>query len=168
MTIVDTTAPLGYNGNTAMVATTEQRYSAIWQLLSLPAPPGPFVPAIDRPSFENQGTWHNILNSGDTPHGVYHYTSMFNQIENYMGFNQIPITVNNYITGASYTSTATVLQSNNWLMCVNGVMSSTNLNYFAGANNNYLQLGPMNGYFKRLAIYNQQLSNTEMINITTT
>jgi len=60
------------------------------------------------------------------------------------------------------------MRSNNWIMVTNGALTSTTLNYFAGANNNTFQIGPLNGYFKRLAVYNTQLSNAEMISITTT
>ncbi len=167
MTVVATTAPLAWHGNTAMVSSTEQRYNTVWTLLSNPAPPGPFVPAIDS-RFPQQGAYFSYLNDV-SPHRISYYHAMFNNIENYIGFNGYNLTVNNYITDASYITNATTMRSNNWIMVSNGTLSSTNLNYFAGANNNWFQIGGAgNVYFKRLAIYNTQLSNTEMIGITTT
>ena len=167
MTVVATTAPLAWHGNTAMVSSTEQRYNTVWTLLNNPAPPGPFVPAIDS-RFPQQGAYFSYLNDV-SPHRISYYHAMFNNIENYIGFNGYNLTVNNYITDASYITNAITMRSNNWIMVSNGTLSSTNLNYFAGANNNYFQIGGAgNVYFKRLAIYNTQLSNTEMIGITTT
>lgn len=170
MTVVDTVGIFGYHGNTAMIASTEQRFQTVWELRNNPAPSTPaaqFTPTID-PRYNAQNTIRSYLNSSGAPHQIQQYTGMFNQAENYIGFNVFNLSVNNNISNCTYISTATTMRSNNWIMATNGALSSTTSNYFAGANNNYFQIGPLNGYFKRLAVYNTQLSNNEMINITTT
>ena len=178
MTVVDTVGIFGYHGNTTMTSGSEQRYQTVWVLASNPAPATPFNqfdPPLgvlnnppQLPNFVAQNTIRSYFNDTITPHRIVQYTAMFNQAENYLGFNTFDLSVNNNISNCTYISTATTMRSNNWIMVTNGALTSTTLNYFAGANNNYLQLGPLNGYFKRLAVYNTQLSNAEMISITTT
>jgi len=177
MTVVDTVGIFGYHGNTTMTNSTEQRYQTVWVLASNPAPATPFnqfdppLGVLNNPAqlvnFVAQNTIRSYFNGTTVPHEIQQYTAMFNNIENYIGFNPFLLSVNNNISNCMYVSTATTMRSNNWIMVSNGTLTFTTANYFAGANNNYFQIGPLNGYFKRLAIYNTQLSNTEMINITT-
>ncbi len=174
MTIVDTVSITGYHGNTTMTNSSEQRYTIIWRLENNPIPSTPgnqFDPPLGfnyGQFFAYQSTDHRYFNGTATPHTISMYGSIFNQVENYLGFPSYTLAVNNYITNATTITTAMTMRSNNYIFVTNGTLLSTTSNYFAGANNNYFQIGPLNGYFKRLAVYNTQLSNTEMINITTT
>jgi hypothetical protein len=174
MTIVDTVSITGYHGNTTMVNSSEQRYTQIWRLENYPFPSTPsnqFDPPLGfnyGQFFAYQSTDHRYFNGSVTPHTIGMYGSMFNQVENYLGFPPYTLAVNNYITDATTITTAMTMRSNNYIFVTNGTLLSTTSNYFAGANNNYFQIGPLNGYFKRLAVYNTQLSNAEMISITTT
>lgn len=177
MTIVDNVGIFGYHGNTTMTSGSEQRYQTVWALYNDPLPSTP-LSQFDPPltpsnpgqniNHLRQGTFRSYLNDTTTPLRIQQYTAMFNQIENYLGFNLYTLNVNNYISNCMYSSTAVTMRSNNWIMVTNGSLSSTTSNYFGGANNNTLQIGPLNGYFKSLAVYNTQLSNNEMISITTT
>ena len=174
MTIVDTIAPFGYHGNTTMTASSEQRYTGVWQLYNNPRPATPgnlFNPPVGfnyGQYFTDQSTDSRYLNDGVTPNRIQRYVGMFNQVETYIGFNTFDLAVNNYISNATSITTATTMRSNNYIMVTNGSLSSTTLNYFAGANNNTLMIGSLNGYFKKIAVYGRQLSNAEMISITTT
>lgn len=175
MTIVDTISPIGYHGNTTMISTTEQRFNQVWTLFSNPAPSTPssqYNPPIGNNSVGTPFTFQSVdsryLNDGTVPHRVQRYLGMFNQIENYIGFHTYDLPVNNHITNSTSITTATTMRSNNFIMVSNGNLSSTTLNYFGGANNNNLQIGTINGYLERFAVYRGQLSNTELINITRT
>ena len=172
MTVVDTTAYQGYHGNGAMVSTSEQRYNNVWKIMNLPRLPGPYVPAQDSRFAGGQEIGHYTLNNVTPVHAYQHYLGGFINNETYAGFNVfnnlVTGTANSNITDVNYVSTAMVIRSNNYIFVANGGISSTNINYSGLANNNYMQIGPLNGYFKRLAIYSGQLSNTEMIAITTT
>lgn len=172
MTVVDTTASQGYHGNGAMITSSEQRYNNVWKIMNLPRLPGPYVPAQDSRFAGGQEIGHYTLNNVTPVHAIQHYLGGFINEETYAGFNVFNNystgTANSYITDVNYVSTAMVLRSNNYVFVANGIISSTNRNYSGLANNNYMQIGPVNGYFKRLAIYSGQLSNTELYNITTT
>jgi hypothetical protein len=170
MTIVDTVAILGYHGNTVMTGSSEQRFTAVWELRNLPAPAS-FAYTLGfnyGAFFTAQSTIRSYFNSTTTPHAVANYMAMFNNNENYLGFPQSSISVNNYITDAAYITCATTMRDFSFSFAANGVLHSTGSSRFAGDNNNYFQIGPLNGYFKSLTIYGTKLSNSEVVNITQT
>lgn len=166
MTVVDTSAAIGYSGNTA----AEQRYNTVWRIRN--GPPLPPGPGVD-PRYGAQEMGHYQLYNSSI-HSIQHYFGGFNQVETYAGFNVFNATTNTSViqilSNAPMVTTATVLRSNNFIFVANGGVSSTNVNYFAGNTNNEFRIGGAGGnmYLKRIAVYGGQLSNTEMINITTT
>jgi hypothetical protein len=153
-----------------MTGSSEQRFTAVWELRNLPAPAS-FAYTLGfnyGAFFTAQSTIRSYFNSTTTPHAVANYMATFNNNENYLGFPQSSISVNNYITDAAYITCATTMRDFSFSFAANGVLHSTGSSRFAGDNNNYFQIGPLNGYFKSLTIYGTKLSNSEVVNITQT